>query len=683
MIDSARRMPDESVLNELKMFFGAFNRKDEKELVAIAENALQGQIEYSGKSSVAYGFPFDPSDLERNEPGWKLFFAKFSIPNLMLKAYEVSNRDAFLIAARDIIVQFADYERKAWFPKGYLWNDHAIAARVSVLIKFWKLYRSHPIFEADVASVLLQLIARSAQILAEPAHYTFATNHGIIQNLALWQICIAFPSLPQVEYYKQLAFERMNDQIQYYINNEGVVLEHSADYQRIGLILLEKAFKYKNLLDLQISEEWKRKYRKGKEVYNQLKRPDGSLPLFGDTPNRRNTNDFRRYSMKSGVQKLPHSLYPVAGYSVWWNGFNEWPNASILSQTVIIWSYFPGHAHKHADEMSILLWANGNNWWTNIGYWPFGTKGRSHAISWAGSNAPHLVNEPAESKRQTRLMSYGWSDSLCGIDLKRRGPDKYVARRQVINVKPNVWIVLDHTNGSQDQRTTTTWTTSPHVSLSKDAQLGSYTLETEKNEAELTKFILTSKGGKTSQMQGSFLPFAGWIQGLPTQSIVVEQPANDSWAAAIWLLKAPDGENCRFESEPFMQEWKNEENWAIQLPLASGLMLIRRTDDRFFVQKDAKETLSQVELQLLKPPQISDKHAEITAAYENAAGKYPQKSYSLNRNLRLSFLLVVLVLVQEAFFLFHRRCGWKHYTGLRVMSIFGWIAVWVLSAVTL
>ena len=516
--------------------------------------------------------PFDASDIDKGSKQWQLYLASFKIPYLLLRAYEVTGRDDFLVTAQDIILGWASYERKAWLPKGYLWNDHAIASRICVLAKFWKLYRNHPDYESEVAKHIFQLTARSGQLLAKPSHFTFSTNHGIMQNLALWQICLAFPALPNVERYKQLALERMRDQMTFFINNEGIVLEHSAEYQKTGVELIGMASRYLTLMNIPIPEEWRVKFAKAKAFYAQLRRPDGTLPMFGDTGNGRDNlgplvtnvdsngkSEILNYS-KNWIPKQSRSLYPVAGYCVWWDGLDAWPNEKALSQTVVAWSNFPGHAHKHADEMSVLLWAGGQTWWTNVGYWGYGTKGRSEAVSWAGSNAPHLIDENADSVRNTKLKFHGWSEHLAVIDLERRGPREYVARRQVVHLKPNLWIVLDHTFGNEDQRTTTTWTTSYHVNLRKGERPGSYILETKDSNVKLTKFILTSEGAKISQFKGSFSPFAGWESHKPASAIVIEQPANDSWAAAIWSMQNSFGPMLQFTEPPSMQYWEGPEN---------------------------------------------------------------------------------------------------------------------------
>ena len=127
------------------------------------------------------------------------------------------------------------------------------------------------------------MVARSEQLLAKPGHFTFATNHGVMQNLALWHATLAFPSLPRTPEYQRLALARMDDQMKFYVSREGVVLEHSAGYHLYGLKLLGFAFRYLDLMHQTPPQEWIDKYDSAKQVYAMLRRPDGSLPMFGDT----------------------------------------------------------------------------------------------------------------------------------------------------------------------------------------------------------------------------------------------------------------------------------------------------------------------------------------------------------------------------------------------------------------
>ena len=67
---------------------------------------------------------------------------------------------------------------------------------------------------------------------------------------------------------------------------------------------------------------------------------------------------------------------------------------------MVLWANFVSHAHKHADETSMVVWAGGKSWWENVGYWPYGVEGRSEAESWSGSNAPHLELKHFSSRQK-------------------------------------------------------------------------------------------------------------------------------------------------------------------------------------------------------------------------------------------------------------------------------------------
>ena len=76
MIDSARQVPIDSVLDEIQRFFGSNTIKDKKELTASAEMVLKGKIAIPSTPSSAFVFPFNADDLDKKLPGWKLFLAR-------------------------------------------------------------------------------------------------------------------------------------------------------------------------------------------------------------------------------------------------------------------------------------------------------------------------------------------------------------------------------------------------------------------------------------------------------------------------------------------------------------------------------------------------------------------------------------------------------------------------------
>jgi hypothetical protein len=492
----------------------------------------------------------------------------------------------------------------------------------------------------------------------------------------------------------------------FYINEEGFVLEHSAGYQKTGVQFLSIAFRYMTLLGIEVPAEWQKKYRKAVDVYAQLRRPDGSLPMFGDTeggiglpgPLVSTLDDDGRYEplQQRAESSRPQadSVYPIAGYSIWWDGWNRAPIIQDLSHMVVAWSYYPGFAHKHADEMSVLLWAGGQTWWTNVGYWPYGHDERGEAESWNGSNAPHLVDEPVSSIRNTRMLGQASVDGLRFIDLERKGPQGYVARRQVSQAGNGLWVILDYTSGDEKDRTTTLWTTAHDVQLSEGRISGSYDLTHSLNESVLSTFIFASNGTSIRRFRGSHVPFAGWQMGAdepfnaypkPASAIMVEQSANDSWAVTIWSLKDAGASAQKIAAMPSMHSWKGPENWAITLPLEFGTIRLSRDADKIFLEDgNIKSALS---LTLTRPIGIDQKIAEIQATRERAKKEYPRPSFqdAIGYRFKATYFVIFLLVLQEAFFAVYRRFTTERYIMLRGFSAISWVVVgiWLLVRVPL
>jgi len=249
MIEEGRQVPSDDILDELSnlRFFDIDNRLY---TVEVAERILQGDLALPGEAPRRIHLPFDAQEVNEGSSEWQLFHARLVIPRILLNAYRITKRDEFLLMARDVILGWAAYERRTILPKGSLWGDHAISERVFTLVDFWATYRHHPSYKDEVAEVLFVFAARSGHFLSDPAFFLLLSNHGIMQNLALWQLSLGFPSIPEARRYSQLAFERMRKLMDFYVNEEGFVLEHSAGYQKTGVQFMSMAFRYMSLLGM-------------------------------------------------------------------------------------------------------------------------------------------------------------------------------------------------------------------------------------------------------------------------------------------------------------------------------------------------------------------------------------------------------------------------------------------------
>ena len=693
MIERGRQLPSDAVLDELSAyrFFD-----DERHLFTVeeAEKILGGTFVYPGEVPQPLHLPFDSHDIDRGSPNWQLFHARLIIPRILLAAYRETGREEFFRTARDVILGWASYERRALVPKGDLWFDHAIAERILALAEFWNVYRHHPSFDADAAEVLFVFVARSRAFLADRAFYYRLSNHGIMQDLALWHASLAFPTLPEVSRHSQLAFERFGKLMGFYIDEQGVVLEHSAGYHKTGVQFLSLAFRYMTLLGIEVPQKWREQFAMAREVYARLRRPDGSLPMFGDTEGGAHLpGPLVPVSEQEGLYGPPtrraesvqpqSDLYPVAGYSVWWNGLYRQEH---LSQTVVAWSYFPGFAHKHADELSVLLWARGQTWWTNVGYWPYGTVERREAESWNGSNAPHLTDESVSSPRTVQLLGEGSGNDISFIDLERRGPKGYVVRRQVAQARSGLWVVVDHTVGNSKDHTTTLWTTAHDIDMKKGQFPGAFDLSHATNQSVLKAFVFGSSGTSLREYRGSPAPFAGWQMGedapKPASAIMLEQPALDSWAVAIWLFDETWKLGSTITAMPSMHAWQGPERWTITVPMELGTIQLSREADRIALK--AGKTTSSIRLVQTEPIEINDEVGKIKAAREGMKQEYPRPRFddAVEYRFKATYFCIALLIFQEVFFAIYRRRGSdRSYGVLRGLSVIAWlvIGIWLVA----
>jgi len=373
-------------------------------------------------------------------------------------------------------------------------------------------------------------------------------------------------------------------------------------------------------------------------------------------------------------------LYPVSGYSIWWDGLDSTSNIRNLSQTVLSWSNFAGHGHKHADEMSLLFWAGGQTWWANIGYWPYGNEWRSTIEAWPGSNAPHLIDESPGTPRIASLVSTGSADNLKFVELERTGVGSYLARRQVIHWTPNIWVVLDSTSCKEQSRTTTTWTTPSNVQWEQRAG-GSFLLKSNDSEQQLDFFVVSSAGTEQKLFRGSVHPFAGWqVEGgtpTPASALVVEQPAQNSWAAAVWSWQ-PDVNASGLTGRPQMTKWTDATNWEMQLSAGGKEITLRRQANRILLHPDHGTDTT---LELQAPPDINSQLAELNRNFASSTARYPRFYENTAKRLKVTYVLIGIFVLQQLFFLVYKRGRWPHPEILKLLSVIAWVAggIWMIS----
>lgn len=654
----------------------------------------QGRIRLLGFPDMHITMPFSEQDLDKGSPTWNLHFSSLVLPEILIKAFKITGDDNYLLAAKEIVVTFASYEQSVWLPKGFLWNDHAVANRIPVLARFWSVYRKSKLFNPDEAKEILQLVVRSGQMLSKPSHFTFSTNHGVMQNLALLHIVLAFPELPETEKFQKVGQQRLLQQMDYYVSSEGVVLEHSAGYHKTGVDLVGMALLYYAMSGWDIPSIWKTKYIRAKKFYAQLRRPDGTLPMYGDTgsggaysrPLSLDTEKLdlstKLYTISDWKPENNYSIYPISGYAIWWYGLEGWPSPNKLSQTVVAWSNFTGHGHKLSDEMSVLFWAGGQSWWTNAGYWPYGLQGRRKALSWEGSNAPHMIGENRKSKRSTRAKYSGLSKSLSLLELEREGPGELQINRQIISIEDSIWVVIDSAKGG-DTGTRTIWRTFPNINVERGQHPGQYLLASDATDMRLIVYFIGSGDQNVVENLKENLDIENSvvIKGIPviSNSFIVDTKNQTKWVAAIWAMEKKNSEKDYLISAPEIRHWKSSDDWKMNIVADSEKIQIVRKRDRFSLIKQGKIAAG---VSLTDMSGYDKDRESIEQSYLTMEATYDgYRDLFIYRTI-VTIIIVILFLIQETIVLLSRKCFRREIEKiLRLTSLLFWsgAGVWLLG----
>ncbi len=673
-IEALKSTPSDAVMQELTaLSLGLSVDVSDSQLVRLADMILEGKLSLPGYDTVLIHLPFDSGDLDQGLPTWQLMFASLVAPEILIEAYHITRKKRYFDLAREMILAWAEYEKSKWLPTGFLWNDHAIAARATVLSKFWRIYRAYDDFKLDEARLVLQFVFRNGEMLAKAEHFTAATNHGVMQNVALLNIATVFPVLPQAKKYLQIAYERLQDQMAFYINDEGVVLEHSAGYHELGVILIGKALQYLALNGITPPTDWIEKHEKGKRFLAKIRRPDETLPLFGNTLSK----SLYAEPLRISVNDMRETLYPVSGFSVWWLAYEQALSRYPYSQTILAWSHFPGHGHKLADEMSVLIWADGQDWITNTGYWPYGILGREQVNSWEGSNAPHLVGESKNSSRKTHVLGYHTDHDLAISHLRRTGPDGYVAERQVIQAAADLWIVIDYTTDLLPRNTTTTWTFASDL-ITENGNWPGQIIVSKPAFPCMSASYTGSEETLPKRYKASTEPFAGWVvaennQPKAAQSVIIEHSSNNSWSMAVFLL----GRDCKEKmiDQPRMIHWGSPESWDLVLNMQGGEIKFERRGSSFSVL-NAANNVRTVELAPLDPAEVTRAQNKITSVFDKVTEKYPRYNPDLIfYRIKISYVLFAVLVAQILFFFLYTKAKLPFRSHVQILSSVLWVVL--------
>lgn len=458
----------------------------------------------------------EPVSYEDNDVPWgtltstyNLNINSFNDIQFLIYFYEITNEKIYLEEAKKLILSWIQYEKSEESNKNvYVWYDHAVSYRTLVLIHFM-LYEDafKDIYDADTKKVINNYLKAHGEWLYKDKYYTIG-NHGIMMDRALLELSFYIDDKDKREKYYARAIERLELAITRDFTSDGVHLENSPGYHRFVMewfIEIKEFLTY--YLDIPSNTILEIATTKASNYIVHAILPNKYLPRIGDTSNTDKplqsyyNNEYLEYIISDGEEGIiPQSglsYYEEAGILLYRDDFDG------ESTDKATWWCFKSGArsaiHKQDDDLSIMLYSNGNEILSDGGQYNYvsGDSFRQYVVSPEAHNSLSIKGKPYYGNAnfdQIDLLElvnetneYYWYKGI------NRAYGHTHIQRNLIFFEPNVFIIIDDGLTIDDQQDYT-----QHFLLGKDMELVEYDAngfkaisKDEKSWIELEQYIDT------------------------------------------------------------------------------------------------------------------------------------------------------------------------------------------------
>ncbi len=246
-----------------------------------------------------------------------------------------------------------------------------------------------------------------------------------------------------------------------------------------------------------------------------------------------------------------------------------------------------------------------------------------------------------------------------------------------MHAEPDLWIVADHASGVAEATARVQWTAAADLTVRSVVPGAAYRLEPNGGDARMTLRLASSPDTIVRERRGSQDPFAGWqvVRGRPqaAHSVLVDQPARDAWAITVWCLQET-GVADRCSDRPISARFAGDEDWSVDVPGQGASVVVARSAQQVRVSAGG---IAPATTALRASIDVGPARARIRAAYENAVAKYPRFRDLGYYRLRVIYVLLAVLGLQEVFFAALCPAGYR--SRLRMVAI----AVWLVGGLWL
>lgn len=315
------------------------------------------------------------------------------------------------------------------------WHDHATALRLQHLVCLLRVLVLSGRDPAALLPALPAAVVLHFVLLLDDEFYSRGTNHGFDQAYALLLAASSLELGALGLRARQTARERLREESRTAFNEEGVHIENTPTYHLLMMRRIVRGAELLNAVeDDSDPDDVDRVLVKATRFLASALRPDGRLPMFGDSANTLVRVNWDELPVSSATEELrfmitrgqhgvcPRSLlavYPTAGYAFL---RSHWEVASRFDQIIHLAMKcgLLSRYHRHDDDNAILLFAYGEDWLVGPGFYKYQEQD-PYRIYLRSSWAHNLVSvEGARPVREvaasdSRLVHWAEDEQRCRV----------------------------------------------------------------------------------------------------------------------------------------------------------------------------------------------------------------------------------------------------------------------------
>lgn len=355
--------------------------------ISAANDLLHGKFDVSRYRPVRLRPLPEWSENPYHAKYWRFEFYSLQPSLNLLYAYRTTGRPAYARQLTRLDLSFVKAEpRSRW-----AWTDpRTVAFRSMSLVDTWWKLREYHQLSAPASSAILRELEKTGQFLAFPGHYQAGGNYAADEAAGLYELAVAFPTLPHAGQWLAVAVQRFRWQLEQMVDADGQLIENSPYYDFSILQRYWQIYQYSLAQRHPISRNFGSRLRSMINFATYILQPNSQIPLIGTSVEKtiRDSGVFSgmaaedpafRYVVTQGEQGTPPAkksvYFPASALSIMRSGWaggagaGSGGRATAFDQSTYL-TFYAGKfrtADSDLDALDLTLYGDGGDLLTDPG----------------------------------------------------------------------------------------------------------------------------------------------------------------------------------------------------------------------------------------------------------------------------------------------------------------------------